>query len=87
MLDDKNTALCLVPNIPCYELMDYTQLQYIRATSLLITQRIDGKGDYKSQVESPKAGCFVKVDNRAKIILGNELDLRIFRGGKINLIL
>lgn len=79
MLDDKNTALCLVPNIPCYELMDYTQLQYIRAISLLITQRIDGKGDYKSQVESPKVGCFVKVDNRAKIILGNELDLRIFR--------
>ena len=80
MLDNKNIPLCLIPKTPHYELMDYTQLQYIRATSLFITQRIDGKGDYKLQVKSPKAGCFVKVNNRAKIILGDEFDLRIFRG-------
>lgn len=80
MLNNKYTDLCLVPKIPYYELMDYAQVQYIRTISLFTTQRIDGMGDYKLQVKSPKIGCFVKVDNRAKIMLGNELDLRIFRG-------
>ena len=54
MLNNKYADLCLVPKIPHYELMDYTQVQYIRAISLFATQRIDGMGDLWEKEERKK---------------------------------
>ncbi len=80
MFDNKYPNPCLVPSHEHYALAGYEQLENIRATSLLITQSVDGAGYPALKFDPTKAGFFIKIDNKAKIMLGDELNAMIYRG-------
>lgn len=80
MFDDKNANLCLVEKSGNYELMDYTQLQYCKIASFFINATSEITDNPILKTDNSKLGFFTKINNHAKIIIGKEFDLPIFRG-------
>lgn len=80
-MNNNNYAdLCLVPANPYFELLDHTKSSYIKALSILIKQTVDIKESPFLKTDNKKLGFFAKIDNNARIIIGSEFDLQVFRG-------
>lgn len=80
MNSNKYADLCLVPATQQFELLDYTKLNYVQISSIFTAQRIDIKESLFFKTDNKKLGFFAKIGNNARIIIGSEFDLQVFRG-------